>query len=110
MVFNSVQLLNSYEYVVNNQSYSCVPYFPGYKSHFFSSNPWSIFLSATYIAKVSLNSTPFQALASACACSACNSCIKIKSIATVYLASMATKRTSYTVNFKLKVVQEAKQK
>ncbi len=81
-----------------------LPYFLGYKSHFFS-NSWYIFLSATYIAKVSLNSTPFQALASACTC---NSCIKIKSIATVYLASMATKRTSYTVSFKLKVVQETK--
>ncbi len=36
--------------------------------------------------------------------------LKIKSIATVYLTSLATKRTSYIVNFKLKVVQKAKQK
>ncbi len=48
-----------------------IVYFLGYMSHPFFSNSWSIFLSATYIAKVSLNSTPFQALASTCACSAC---------------------------------------
>lgn len=35
--------------------------------------------------------------------------LKIKRIATVYLACMATKRTSYTISFKLKVVQKAKQ-
>ncbi len=45
-------------------------------SRTFLSNSMSIFLLTTYIAKVSLNSTPFQALGSACTCSACNTCIE----------------------------------